>query len=182
MFYRGTNLWKPVGGRAVFGGQVVGQALVAAGKTKPNNVHLHSMHCYFIRPGIMRHIHAFGVVIQRIRIAPPVTSVSTYCTVNHGHEHVCHYFIGNPDFPILYHVEINRDGRSFCSRTVKAVQNGDVILTMMASYHKVESLPMENQFTMPVVPLPSELTSLDSLMKMALRYSSTHEAFQLEGY
>ena len=49
--YRGTNLWKPIGGRAVFGGQVVGQALVAAGKTKPENVHIHSMHCYFIRHG-----------------------------------------------------------------------------------------------------------------------------------
>ena len=48
---RGSNLWRPVGGRAVFGGQVAGQALVAAGKTKPEGVHVHSLHCYFIRPG-----------------------------------------------------------------------------------------------------------------------------------
>ena len=48
---RGTHLWKPIGGRAVFGGQVVGQALVAASKTKPENLHVHSLHCYFVRPG-----------------------------------------------------------------------------------------------------------------------------------
>ena len=42
-----------MGGRGVFGGQVVGQALVAAGHTKPKDVdvHVHSIHCYFVRAG-----------------------------------------------------------------------------------------------------------------------------------
>ncbi|MEO5873884.1 MAG: acyl-CoA thioesterase domain-containing protein, partial [Streptosporangiaceae bacterium] len=35
----------------VFGGQVAGQALVAAGRTVPLNRHVHSLHAYFIRPG-----------------------------------------------------------------------------------------------------------------------------------
>src|ERR671922_2053479 len=35
----------------VFGGQVAGQALVAAGRTVPVERHVHSLHAYFIRPG-----------------------------------------------------------------------------------------------------------------------------------
>ena len=49
--FRGSNLWRPVGARAVFGGQIIGQAMAAASRTKPANVSVHSMHCYFIRPG-----------------------------------------------------------------------------------------------------------------------------------
>ena len=52
--FRGSNLWRPIGARSVFGGQIIGQAMVAAAKTKPDNVSVHSMHCYFIRPGILR--------------------------------------------------------------------------------------------------------------------------------
>ncbi len=48
----GTNLWKPVGARAVFGGQIIGQAMAAAAKTKPSDVSVHSIHCYFLRPGM----------------------------------------------------------------------------------------------------------------------------------
>jgi acyl-CoA thioesterase-2 len=35
----------------VFGGQVAGQALVAAGRTVDDDRHVHSLHSYFIRPG-----------------------------------------------------------------------------------------------------------------------------------
>src|SRR5258707_1922749 len=35
----------------VFGGQVAGQALVAAGRTVPEDRPVHSLHAYFIRPG-----------------------------------------------------------------------------------------------------------------------------------
>ncbi len=47
----GSNLWKPVAGRAVFGGQVIGQALVAATNTRPEGHHVHSLHCYFLNAG-----------------------------------------------------------------------------------------------------------------------------------
>ncbi|XP_076470536.1 acyl-coenzyme A thioesterase 8-like [Babylonia areolata] len=49
--YRSRELWKPFGGRAVFGGQVVGQALAAAVYSVPDDHHAHSLHCYFLRPG-----------------------------------------------------------------------------------------------------------------------------------
>ena len=35
----------------VYGGQVAGQALVAAGRTVPDDRPVHSLHAYFIRPG-----------------------------------------------------------------------------------------------------------------------------------
>ncbi|KAK7115238.1 acyl-coenzyme A thioesterase 8-like [Littorina saxatilis] len=49
--YRSQHLWQPRGGRAVFGGQVVGQALAAAAYSVPADHHTHSLHCYFLRPG-----------------------------------------------------------------------------------------------------------------------------------
>src|SRR5256885_10498981 len=71
-----------VGWQRVFGGQVIGQALVAACRTvdtarRPP----HSMHAYFLLPG-------------------------------------------DPKVPIIYDVERSRDGRSFSTRRVKAVQHG----------------------------------------------------------
>jgi len=40
--------------------------------------------------------------------------------------------------PILYHVDPIRDGKSFVTRCVKAIQNGDAIYTCQISYHKVQ--------------------------------------------
>ena len=65
----------------VFGGQVLGQALVAAYRTVENRV-CHSLHAYFIRPG-------------------------------------------DPKVPILYEVDRARDGKSFTTRRVVAVQHGE---------------------------------------------------------
>lgn len=48
---RPENLWKPPGGRAVFGGQVLGQSLSAASKTVQPGLSLHSLHAYFVRAG-----------------------------------------------------------------------------------------------------------------------------------
>jgi hypothetical protein len=42
--YQSTSLWLPHGARGVFGGQVIGQALVAAGKTVKGKLGLHSQH------------------------------------------------------------------------------------------------------------------------------------------
>src|SRR5689334_19593739 len=64
----------------VFGGQVAGQALVAAARTvDPDQAHVHSLHAYFLRPG-------------------------------------------DPSLPIIYDVDRIRDGRSFTTRRVVAIQ------------------------------------------------------------
>ena len=94
----------------VFGGQVAGQALVAAGRTVPADRPVHSLHAYFIRPG-------------------------------------------DPAVPIVYLVDRVRDGRSFTTRRVSAVQHGEAIFTLSASFHHDEPGP-EHADPMPDVPPP----------------------------
>lgn len=43
----------------VYGGQVIGQSLVAAGKTVPSEYHVHSLHCYFIKAGKNFHFQLY---------------------------------------------------------------------------------------------------------------------------
>jgi len=59
------HLWKPPFARAVFGGQVIGQALSAASQTVNSGLSLHSLHAYFVRPGQVKHPLLYDV--KRIR-------------------------------------------------------------------------------------------------------------------
>jgi acyl-CoA thioesterase-2 len=70
------------------------------------------------------------------------------------------YFLlpGDPDSPIVYNVERNRDGRSFSSRRVLAIQHGRPIFNFAASF-QVEEKGVEHQFDMPEVPAPEGLDS-----------------------
>lgn len=101
----------------VFGGQVAGQALVAAGRTVPADRPVHSLHAYFIRPG-------------------------------------------DPTVPIIYQVDRVRDGRSFTTRRVSAIQHGKVIFTLSASFHRAEPGPA-HQRPMPDVPPPESLETYE---------------------
>ncbi|KAN0063035.1 acyl-CoA thioesterase [Thecaphora frezii] len=49
--YKSKTLWTPARARGVFGGQVIAQAVAAAGKTVREGVFLHSLHCYFLLAG-----------------------------------------------------------------------------------------------------------------------------------
>lgn len=83
-------------------------------------------------------------------------------TVEHGNVHSLHsYFLrpGDPKVPILYEVDRIRDGRSFTTRRVVAIQHGRAIYNMQASFHTEEN-SLEHQFTMPDVPSPDTLLSL----------------------
>ncbi len=99
----------------VFGGQVAGQALMAAGRTVEHG-RVHSLHSYFLRPG-------------------------------------------DPTVPILYEVDRIRDGKSFTTRRVVAVQHGRAIFNLSASFHDLE-VGLEHQFPMPEVPGPETLAPL----------------------
>jgi acyl-CoA thioesterase II len=70
------------------------------------------------------------------------------------------YFLlgGDPRVPILYQVERIRDGRSFTTRRVTAIQRGQAIFTMAASFHSDEP-GMTHQAEMPSVPTPEALPS-----------------------
>jgi acyl-CoA thioesterase-2 len=83
-------------------------------------------------------------------------------TVEHGQVHSLHsYFLrpGDPQVPILYEVDRIRDGRSFTTRRVVAIQHGRAIFNMSASFHDLE-LGLEHQLPMPDVPDPDSLPTL----------------------
>ncbi len=108
------------GWQRVFGGQVVGQALMAADRTVEARERLtHSLHAYFLLPG-------------------------------------------DPKVPIIYEVDRIRDGGSFTTRRVIAIQHGQAIFSMAASFHKPEP-GFDHQIAMPDVPPPEELPSEEEL-------------------
>ena len=108
--FRGRS--PQVGWQRVFGGQVIGQALVAASRTVEGRSP-HSLHGYFLLPG-------------------------------------------DPKVPIIYDVERIRDGRSFTTRRVKAIQHGQPIFTLSASFH-IDEPGLSHQMAMPDVPKPDQL-------------------------
>src|SRR5947209_8824057 len=110
--FRGRS--PQVGWQRVFGGQVIGQALVAAVRTVEERPP-HSMHAYFILPG-------------------------------------------DPKVPIIYDVDRIRDGKSFTTRRVTAIQHGHPIFSMSVSFHRDEP-GFSHQAPMPDVPRPDALPS-----------------------
>src|SRR5437879_12467733 len=101
----------------VFGGQVIGQAMVAACRTVEGRLP-HSLHCYFILPG-------------------------------------------DPQIPIIYEVERLRDGKSYSTRRVTAIQHGNDIFSTMVSFHAEEQGSLDHQEKMPDVRPPEIFTAED---------------------
>jgi acyl-CoA thioesterase-2 len=113
--FRGVS--PPQSPTRVFGGQVAGQALVAAGRTVPSDREVHSLHAYFIRPG-------------------------------------------DPRVPIVYEAERVRDGRSFTTRRVLAIQHGEAIFSLSASFQLPQE-GLEHSDPGPSdVPAPETLPSI----------------------
>ncbi len=108
--FRGES--RDIGSPQVFGGQVLGQALMAAYSTLSGRT-VHSLHAYFLRRGDF-------------------------------------------NLPIVYQVDRSRDGQSFSSRRVVAIQNGDPIFTFSASFQEPEP-GLNHQAAMPDVPAPEAL-------------------------
>ena len=87
-----------------------------------------------------------------------------------GVERTCHslhaYFIlpGDIHAPIIYEVERLRDGGSFTTRRVTAIQHGRPIFNASLSFHRAED-GYSHQDTVPQVPTPDELTSETDLAR-----------------
>ena len=85
---------------------------------------------------------------------------AAYATVDAGRVvHSLHaYFLRRGDFnaPIVYFVDRSRDGHSFTSRRVTAIQHGEQIFNCSASFQAPEA-GFEHQFPMPDVPTPEQL-------------------------
>jgi acyl-CoA thioesterase-2 len=86
--------------------------------------------------------------------------VAAYRTVEEGRRaHSMHgYFIlaGDLEIPVVYFVDRLRDGRSFTTRRVTAIQHGNAIFNMSASFHRTEE-GLSHQVDMPDVPDPETL-------------------------
>lgn len=99
--------------------------------------------------------------------------LAAYQTVQ---DRVCHslqaYFIrpGDPTIPVLYEVERSRDGKSFMTRRVIAIQHGEQILNLAASFQVAEQ-GLEHQDPMPNVPRPESLRSeAEMFAELAQKY------------
>ena len=70
------------------------------------------------------------------------------------------YFLrpGDMEYPIIYNVERTRDGGSFTTRRVVAIQKGEPIFDMALSFHKKEKGP-SHQINMDDIPGPNECVS-----------------------
>lgn len=122
--FRGQS--QDLGFGAVFGGQVLGQALSAAYQTVPEGRRAHSLHSYFLRSG-------------------------------------------DAQKPIVYNVDCIRDGRSFTTRRVVALQKGRAIFNMAASFQAAES-GFDHQSSAPQISGPQGVTpELELAMRIADR-------------
>lgn len=117
--FRGRS--PEIGWQRVYGGQVLGQSLMAAIRTVEPGKTVHSLHAYFLVGG-------------------------------------------DPSHPIVYEVERIRDGASFSTRRVSALQHGRQIFIMAVSFHVAET-GYSHQVPMPQVPAPETLPSSAELMR-----------------
>jgi acyl-CoA thioesterase-2 len=120
--FRGES--RDIGSPQVFGGQVLGQALVAASRTVEGRL-CHSLHAYFLRRGDF-------------------------------------------DAPIVYQVDRSRDGQSFTTRRVTAIQHGEQIFHMSCSF-QVEEPGLDHADWMPDVPPPEELRDYEDYQDELLK-------------
>ena len=91
-------------------------------------------------------------------------------TVEGRQPHSLHaYFLlgGDPEIPIIYEVDRLRDGRSFTTRRVLAIQKGEAIFAMSASF-QVDEPGYEHQMPMPDVPMPEDLPDRDAMNRSVL--------------
>src|SRR3954447_22340176 len=97
-----------------------------------------------------RSLYGGQVAAQALRAAGLTVDNDRYPHSLHG------YFLrpGRPDLPVILHVDRDRDGRSFSARHVRAVQDGQVIFSMLASFHGDEPSPTYDAVTTGGFPAP----------------------------
>lgn len=110
--------------RRIYGGQTLGQALVAAGRTVEREHHPHSLHGHFIHPG-------------------------------------------RSDLPIDYLVERVRDGGSFTTRLVRAVQDERTIALATASFQREEPGLTHQDAAATPGPVPERLPRFEHSLSPA---------------
>ncbi|ONH24819.1 acyl-CoA thioesterase [Pseudofrankia asymbiotica] len=99
-------------------------------------------------------LRAFGGHVAAHALVAATSTVDPDRPVHSLHS----YFIrgGDPTLPIDYHVERIRDGRSFTTRRITAVQHDEAIFVLSASFHRHEDSPVDHQRRAPRVPPPPD--------------------------
>lgn len=110
---------------AVYGGQVVGQALAASTRCVTDQKELHSLHSYFLKGG-------------------------------------------NPEIPILYHVQRLSVTNNFENHNIIAKQQGQTIFSCSASYHRPEASSLFHERPMPDAPDPESLMNQEDRLHEVL--------------
>ncbi|KAH1155790.1 hypothetical protein GLYMA_18G232200v4, partial [Glycine max] len=82
--------------------------------------------------------------------------------------HAYFLLVGDFNIPIIYQVYRLRDGKSFATRKVDAIQKGHIIFTLLASFQKEEVGFHHQAVSIPLVPAPDELLSLEELREQRL--------------
>ncbi|KAH0782683.1 hypothetical protein KY290_002281 [Solanum tuberosum] len=80
--------------------------------------------------------------------------------------HAYFLLVGDLEIPIIYQVYRVRDGKSFATRRVDAIQKGNVVFTLLASFQKDEDGFDHQEAKMPDVPDPETLLSMEDLREM----------------
>ncbi len=107
--------------------------------------------------------HVYGGLVMSQAVSAAQQSVEQ-CFILHS---VHAYFLrpGDANLPIIYQVELVRDGRSFVSRKIVAKQNGQVIFDCAMSFQREEQ-GLSHQASMPAVPPPESLASDKELFEV----------------
>ncbi|XP_058200161.1 acyl-CoA hydrolase 2 [Rhododendron vialii] len=82
--------------------------------------------------------------------------------------HAFFLLVGDFDMPIIYQVHRVRDGNSFATRRVDAIQKGNVVFTLLASFQKEEEGFDHQEALMPSLPDPETLLSMEELRERRL--------------
>jgi acyl-CoA thioesterase II len=102
-------------------------------------------------------------------IAQALAAASRTVTADRPAHSLHAYFLrpGDPEVPIIYEVDRIRDGKSFTTRRVVAIQHGHAIFSMSVSY-QVEERGLDHQVAAPAVPPPEKLMSEEELQRLVM--------------
>ncbi|KAI0071777.1 Thioesterase/thiol ester dehydrase-isomerase [Panus rudis PR-1116 ss-1] len=115
-----------------------------------------------------------------------VSATRTVDTAFGLHSMHCYFLLSaSPAIPILYHVDKLRDGRSYSTRSVRAVQNGSTVFMMLCSFHKPEVGQPSHQWPMlSNVPHPDACEKLHARAERSIQQSDVDPSLRayLSGY
>ncbi|KAL6124204.1 hypothetical protein ACLB2K_076719 [Fragaria x ananassa] len=117
-------------------------------------------------PEAPRFGQVFGGQLVGQALAAATKTVDCLKIVHSLHAHFL--LVGDFNTPIIYQVHRVRDGKSFATRRVDAIQKGINIFTLLASFQKEEQGSVHQEAIMPSVPSPDTLPSMEELRERRL--------------